>query len=85
MKEEIKDTKSLAESVHIMAERMTTMQETQEETNKKVEELIQKDYNNYVSTKETIKKNIISGFTGAAITIIIAVIGFLIKFMMKGE
>ena len=79
LKEDIKATKSLAEDVHIMAINMKNMQETLKETNEKVEELSQKDYNNYKDTKKTVKNSIISGVTGSLITIVIGIIAFLIK------
>ena len=86
LKEDIKATKSLAEDVHIMAINMKNMQETLKETNERVEELSQKDYNNYKDTKKTVKNSIISGITGSLITIVIGVIAFLIKLYidMKG-
>ena len=86
LKEDIKATKSLAEDVHIMAINMKNMQETLKETNEKVEELSQKDYNNYKDTKKTIKNSIISGVTGSLITIVIGIVAFLIKLYldMKG-
>lgn len=86
LKEDIKATKSLAEDVHIMAINMKNMQETLKETNEKVEELSQKDYNNYKDTKKTVKNSIISGVTGSLITIVIGIVAFLIKLYldMKG-
>lgn len=86
LKEDIKATKSLAEDVHIMAINMKNMQETLKETNEKVEELSQKDYNNYKDTKKIVKNSIISGVTGSLITIVIGIIAFLIKLYldMKG-
>lgn len=86
LKEDIRATKALAEDVHIMAINMKNMQETLKETNEKVEELSQKDYNNYKDTKKTVKNSIISGVTGSLITIVIGIIAFLIKLYldMKG-
>lgn len=86
LKEDIKATKSLAEDVHIMAINMKNMQETLKETNEKVEELSQKDYNNYKDTKKTVKNSIISGVTGSLITIVIGIVAFLVKLYidMKG-
>ena len=86
IKEDVKATKSLAEDVHIMAINMKNMQETLKETNEKVEELSQKDYNNYKDTKKTVKNSIISGVTGSLITIVIGIVAFLIKLYldMKG-
>lgn len=86
LKEDIKATKSLAEDVHIMAINMRNMQETLKETNEKVEELSQKDYNNYKDTKKIVKNSIISGVTGSLITIVIGIVAFLIKLYldMKG-
>lgn len=86
LKEDVKATKSLAEDVHIMAINMKNMQETLKETNEKVEELSQKDYNNYKDTKKTVKNSIISGVTGSLITIVIGIVAFLVKLYidMKG-
>lgn len=86
LKEDVKATKSLAEDVHIMAINMKNMQETLKETNEKVEELSQKDYNNYKDTKKTVKNSIISGITGSLITIVIGIVAFLVKLYidMKG-
>lgn len=86
LKEDIKATKTLAEDVHIMAINMKNMQETVKETNEKVEELSQKDYNNYIDTKKIVKNSIVSGVTGSLITIVIGIIAFLIKVYinMKG-
>lgn len=86
LKEDVKATKSLAEDVHIMAINMKNMQETLKETNEKVEELSQKDYNNYKDTKKIVKNSIISGVTGSLITIVIGIVAFLIKLYidMKG-
>ena len=86
LKEDIKATKALAEDVHIMAINMKNMQETLKETNEKVEELSQKDYNNYKDTKKIVKNSIISGVTGSLMTIVIGIVAFLIKLYidMKG-
>lgn len=84
LKEDVKSTKTLTEDVHIMAINLTNMQKTLNETNNKVEELTQKDYNNYINAKKVVKQNIISGFTGAAVTVIITVIGLLFKLITKG-
>ena len=86
LKEDVKATKTLAEDVHIMAINMKNMQETVKETNEKVEELSQKDYNNYIDTKKIVKNSIVSGVTGSLITIVIGIIAFLIKVYinMKG-
>lgn len=84
LREDIKSTKKLTDDVHVMAINMTNMQKTLNETNNKVEELSQKDYNNYMNTKKTIKQNIISGFTGAAVTVVIGIIGVLFRLIMKG-
>lgn len=92
LKKEIRETKELTESVHIMAFNIQQMQETIKnnskeitEVNNKVEELVQKDYNNYIDTKKEIKEKIISGFTGGIITAIIGIIGILVNKIMKGE
>lgn len=84
LKEDVKSTKALAEDVHIMAINMTNMQKTLAETNNKVEELSQKDYNNYKDAKKKVKDNIISGFTGAFVTAIIGIITIIINKIIKG-
>lgn len=84
LKEDVKSTKALTEDVHIMAINLTNMKQTLNETNDKVEELTQKDYNNYIDAKKIIKQNIISGFTGSAVTVVIGVIALLIKLITKG-
>ena len=43
-----------------------------------------KDYNEYKESKRIIKNNVLSGFTGAIVTAIIAIIGFVITKMQGG-
>ena len=84
MRDDVKATKSLAEDVHIMAINMKNIQESQEETNKKLEETNQKvdslkfkEFKEYEENKKTFKKNVIDkvagGIVGAIITGIIFV------------
>lgn len=75
----------LAEDVHIMAINMESMQKTLETTIKKVDALTSKEFMEYKENKKIIKQNLISGFLGAGITLIIGIIGWLSKeFIMKG-
>lgn len=84
LKEEIKTTKSLTEEVHIMAVNMTNMQKIMQETNERVEELSKKDYNSYVDAKKKIKDSIISGVTGAALTVVFSIITLLVSALQRG-
>ena len=52
LREDVKSTKNLTEDVHIMAINMSNMQKTLEETNKKVNALSQKDFNEYENNKK---------------------------------
>lgn len=65
MQEDIKTTKNLAEDVHIMAINMKNMQETLNETNRKVDALSSKEFVEYKESKKLVKQNIISKITGA--------------------
>lgn len=77
IRDEIKEQKSLAEDVHIMAINMQNMQKTLEETNKKVDALNSKEFVEYKENKKLVKQNIISKVTGAVLTIIFSVGAFL--------
>ncbi|MCQ2968525.1 MAG: hypothetical protein MJ191_00110 [Clostridium sp.] len=79
IKDDIKATKSLAEDVHIMAINMKNMQETLDETNKKVDLLNNRDLEEYRDTKKQFKNNIISGICGALIPSIIGVIVWIVE------
>ena len=76
--EDIKQTKTLAEDVHIMAINMQNMQKTLDSTNKKVDALTNKDFIEYKENKKLVKQNIISKVIG---TISGAVITGVIWFM----
>lgn len=85
LQEDVKSTKTLAEDVHILAINMENMQKAQDEMNKKVDALTSKEYMEYKENKKQIKSQVISGFTGAGVTVLIAFVGFLIKmFLEKG-
>ena len=95
MKEDIKDIKSLTESVHIMAERMESMQKIQEETkietnkqleeiNKKVNAITSQEYLEYKENKKIIKNNILSAIGGAIGMGILGVIVWFSSNFMKG-
>lgn len=84
LKEDIRATKTMTEDVHILALNMEGMQKTIQETRDKVDELAQKDYNNYKDTKKLVKNNIISGVVGAVVTGVIGVVSFLISMIVKG-
>lgn len=82
---DVKSTKTLAEDVHILAINMENMQKAQDEMNKKVDALTSKEFVEYKENKKQVKNQIISGLTGAGITVFIGFIGFLIKlFIQKG-
>ncbi len=75
----------LAEDVHIMAINMENMQKTLETTNKKVDALTSKEFMEYKENKKIVKQNLISGFVGAGVTLLIGFIGWIAKeFIMKG-
>lgn len=84
LKKDVGITKAMIEDVHILALNMESMKITIQETRDKVEELSQKDYNDYRSTKKLIKNNIISGVAGSVVTAIVGVVSFLISMVMKG-
>lgn len=84
LKEDIKTTKKMTEDVHILALNMEGMQKTIQETRDKVEELSQKDYNNYVESKKVVRNNIISGVVGSILTVIGGAITILVSILMKG-
>lgn len=85
IKEDIKETKKLAEDVHIMAINLTNMQKTLSDTREKVEELSQKDYNNYKDATKKLKDTIIAGIGGSLVTVIIAVVVGIIKYLIGGD
>lgn len=80
LKEDVKSTKSLAEDVHIMAINMQSMQKSQEETNRKVDALNSKEFNEYKENKKTIKQNIITKVTNTVIGAIIGIFVFLLTY-----
>lgn len=84
LKEDVKTTKKMTEDVHILALNMEGMQKTIQETRDKVEELSQKDYNNYVESKKVVRNNIISGVVGSVLTVIGGAIAILVSILMKG-
>ena len=84
MREDIKETKKLAEDVHIMAINMKTMQETLTETTKKVEAITSKEFIEYKENKKLIRQNIISKVTSAIVGGIITAVVFFAGLYFKG-
>lgn len=84
IQEEVKSTKSLAEDVHIMAINMKNMQETLNETNKKVDVLSAKEFEEYKENKKVIKQNVISKITSGIVGGIITAIVFVATLYFKG-
>lgn len=83
LREDVKSTKNLAEDVHIMAINMSNMQKTLEETNKKVDALSQKDYNEYENNKKIVKDKVISAIAGAIGTTVVGLIIWAIQNFAK--
>lgn len=83
LREDIKSTKNLTEDVHIMAINMSNMQKTLEETNKKVDALSQKDFNEYESNKKIVKDKVIGAIAGAIGTTIVGLIIWAIQNFAK--
>ena len=83
LREDVKSTKNLTEDVHIMAINMSNMQKTLEETNKKVDALSQKDFNEYESNKKIVKDKIISAIAGAIGTTVVGLIIWAIQNFAK--
>ena len=84
IQENVKETKTLAEDVHIMAINMKNMQKVQEETNKKVDVLTSKEFVEYKENKKMIKDKIINNITGSIITLVIGIIIWAFSNYMKG-
>lgn len=85
IQEDIKDTKALAEDVHIMAINMQNMQKTLEETNRKVDALSSQEFMDYKENKKLIKQNIITKVTSAVVGAVIGIFGFLIVMYLGGK
>lgn len=83
MQEDIKNTKALAEDVHIMAINMKSMQQTLDATNRKVDALNSQEFVEYKENKKIIKNNIISAFAGAVGTGLLALVIWFINNFMK--
>lgn len=83
LREDVKSTKNLTEDVHIMAINMSNMQKTLEETNKKVDALSQKDFNEYENNKKIVKDKIISAIAGAIGTTVVGLIIWAIQNFAK--
>ena len=83
LREDVKSTKNLTEDVHIMAVNMSNMQKTLEETNKKVDALSQKDFNEYESNKKIVKDKVISAIAGAIGTTVVGLIIWAIQNFAK--
>jgi len=84
IQEEVKSTKSLAEDVHIMAINMKNMQETLNETNKKVDILSNKEFNEYTENKKLIKDKTLGAIAGSVGTLIFGAIVWLVTLYFKG-
>ncbi len=84
IQEDIKATKSLAEDVHIMALNMQNMRETLDETNKKVDDLSNKEFKEYEENKKLIKQNIITKVVSTLVGAVFGIIGSLIVLYAKG-
>lgn len=83
LREDVKSTKNLTEDVHIMAINMSNMQKTLEETNKKVDALSQKDFNEYENNKKIVKDKVISAIAGAIGTTVVGLIIWAIQNFAK--
>lgn len=83
IRDEIKETKTLAEDVHIMAINMQNLQKAQEETNKKVDALSSKEFTEYKENKKLVKQNIISKITGVVSEIILIGLAFFVGLYFK--
>ena len=83
LREDVKSTKKLTEDVHIMALNMSNMQKTLEETNKKVDALSQKDFNEYENNKKIVKDKVISAIAGAIGTTVVGLIIWAIQNFAK--
>lgn len=83
LREDVKSTKKLTEDVHIMAINISNMQKTLEETNKKVDALSQKDFNEYESNKKIVKDKVISAIAGAIGTTVVGLIIWAIQNFAK--
>lgn len=84
IQEDIKDTKALAEDVHIMAINMQNMQKTLEETNRKVDALSSQEFIDYKENKKLIKQNIITKVTSAIVGAVIGIGVMLLTLYFKG-
>ena len=71
MRDDLKETKKLAEDVHIMAINMQNMQKTLEETNRKVDALSSKEFIEYKENKKIVKQNIISKGVSALVGVLL--------------
>lgn len=84
MQEDIKATKSLAEDVHIMALNMQNMKETLDETNKKVDDLNNKEFKEFEENRKLIKQNIITKVISTVVGAVLGILGSLIVLYVKG-
>lgn len=83
LRDDVKSTKNLAEDVHIMAINMSNMQKTVEETNKKVDALSQKDFNEYENNKKIVKDKVIGVIAGTIGTSVVGLIIWAIQNFAK--
>ncbi len=85
MRDDIKETKSLAEDLHIMAINIKHMQETLNDTSRKVDTLTSKEFVEYKENKKAVKQQIRSALVGSGITLVLSIIGWVVtQFVMKG-
>lgn len=85
LQEDVRTTKNLAEDVHIMALNMKSMQETLNDTNKKVDAITSKEFVEYKENKKLVKQKMLSAVIGAIAGFGIGLISWLIKdFIEKG-
>lgn len=75
LEEEVKTMKSLAEDVHIMVIKMQGMEETIENTNRKVDALVSDEYIKYKNNKDLIREKIIG-------TIAVGIAGGMLAFLV---
>lgn len=84
LKEDVKETKSLTEDIHVLAVNMENMQKTLDGAVKKIDAIEKRDYNEYKETKKIIKNNVLSGIIGAIVTAAIGIITYVVTKMQGG-
>lgn len=84
LQDDVRTTKNLAEDVHIMAINMKSMQETLNDTNKKVDAITSKEFVEYKENKKLIKQKILSGVVGSVVTLVLGVLAWMFTEYIKG-